>query len=109
MRRCADKKRRCADEKLWKYEDVKIRRREDVDEKMRWRYEIVRMWRWENKKMRKYKKGKKKKIFYKSSLLKISCTQIFSEIIYISLKHSQKYYIYTFQKKLIYSKYIYKQ
>ena len=67
MRRCEDEKmwrwegvkmRRCEDEKMWRWEDVKMRRCEDEkmwrweDVKMR-RWEDVRMWRWEDVKMRR--------------------------------------------------------
>ena len=83
MRRCEDEKmwrwedvkmRRCEDEKMWRWEDVKMRRCED--EKM-WRWEGVKMkrcedekmkrcedekvWRWENLKMRKWENVKMKR------------------------------------------------
>jgi hypothetical protein len=60
VRRCEDEKmrRRWEDEKMWRWEDVKMRRCED--EKM-WRWEDVKMrgcedekmWRWEDVKMRR--------------------------------------------------------
>ena len=44
--------RRCEDEQMWRWEDVKMRRCED--EKM-WRCEDDKMWRWEDVKMRRCK------------------------------------------------------
>ena len=52
------KRRRCEDEKMWRWEDVKMRRCED--EKMcRWEWEdvkmwYVKMWRWADEKMRRW-------------------------------------------------------
>ena len=66
MRGCEDermwrwedvKMRRCEDERMWRWEGVKMRRCEDVrrceDEKMRRRWEDEKMWRWEDVKMRR--------------------------------------------------------
>ena len=81
MSRCKDEKmwrwedvkmRRCEDEKMWRWEDVKIRRCEDV--KMR-RCEDEKMWRWEDVKMRRCED---EKMFYRPPLLEEPCAQTLS-------------------------------
>ena len=72
--------RRCEDEKMWRWEDVKMRRCEDEkmrrweDVKMR-RCEDEKMWRWEDVKMRRCED---EKMFYRPPLLEEPCAQTLS-------------------------------